>query len=241
MTMATRSHDHGHRPNASSTPVRGRYQAYKAGTEGFLRWLVTKADACCGPATIVKSIRDRPATTPRAANQSRITVRTHEMVTLAEVVAENSDSCGVISEDMLKVLQRVIAGRSACANWYSSQKGGDDLQIKNQGHRFYVEVSCTILISPPKLNLARRPSSVCSRFSPQRVPNHRLASYRRRRMSVRRPARSRSPNRKMQTTLLAVCSCACKSKSPDSPPKTRNLARRLVLQCPQRRISISRR
>ncbi|KAK3716046.1 hypothetical protein LTR37_006776 [Vermiconidia calcicola] len=141
------SHSHSAASTAQGS-MQGRYKVYKAGTKKLVDWLVNTGDRCCDLKAIIKSFQGRlPTKHDEAANKKFGTaaptyeLRTQELVKLTQAIVDSEPPVAV-PENIIQVLQDVIAGRQECAEWYSSQaleKSGE-LAEENQSHRYFIMI-----------------------------------------------------------------------------------------------------
>lgn len=129
--------------------MQGRYKVYKAGTKKLVDWLVNTAGHCCDLRAIIKSLHGRlPTENDSATNKKSRTVaptyelKTQELVRLAQAIVD-SELLVVVPQNIIQVLQDVIAGRQECAEWYATQalEESGDLAEENQSHRYFIMVS----------------------------------------------------------------------------------------------------
>lgn len=130
-------------------------------------------------------------------------VRSHEIVTLAQQIA-NSKKSVEIPEGILLILRDVIAGRKGCAAWYDSQADGEGSQKSkaDEGHQAFIEVSSRYVLRANRgLMRSLRFSKRYTASSPR--PGREMP----RPMQARRLGRSRRARRpvgRLQTSSLAL-------------------------------------
>ncbi|KAK3722471.1 hypothetical protein LTR37_002463 [Vermiconidia calcicola] len=163
------SHSHRTASTASTAQgsMQGRYKVYKAGTKKLVDWLVNTAGHCCDLRAIIKSLHGRLSTeNDSATNKKSRTVaptyelKTQELVRLAQAIVD-SELLVVVPQNIIQVLQDVIAGRQECAEWYATQalEESGDLAEENQSHRYFIMVLQRIkeLLLKARAKLPSRP------------------------------------------------------------------------------------
>lgn len=115
------------------------YKRYKAGTKQVINWLANTAAQYCDLRDVLDCARTG------SALHTTIRVKTHELLTLAKVIAAAKQS--TVPAGILEVLQDVISGRQSCAGWYASQTTEDDSEMvdRNETHLHFVSILQTVL------------------------------------------------------------------------------------------------
>ncbi|KAK4544128.1 hypothetical protein LTR36_004626 [Oleoguttula mirabilis] len=127
----------------TDSPIQGRYKLYKAGTARRVEWLAKTASRCCNVTTIIGSLAPDPAkahsSSSRTSPLQDVRIRTHELVALANAIVA-ADPPVSIPQNIIDVLNDVIAGREVCTQWYSSQavQQESDVARQNEGHVFFI-------------------------------------------------------------------------------------------------------
>ncbi|KAK5687993.1 hypothetical protein LTR17_026582, partial [Elasticomyces elasticus] len=111
-----------------ATPISDRYRRYKAGTTKITDWLKKAAKGCVG-------VEKSPDLT------------TQGLIKLANAIASSTQPEVEIPLEILVVIEDVIGGRQASAEWYAGAGGGSDDATKqaNHRHRNFIEVLKRIL------------------------------------------------------------------------------------------------
>ncbi|KAK4900532.1 hypothetical protein LTR27_002248 [Elasticomyces elasticus] len=120
-----------------ATPISDRYRRYKAGTTKITRWLKKASKGCVG---IEKSIADLCITDDAG-------LTTQGLIKLAEAIASSTHPEVEIPLEILVVIEDVVGGRQASAEWYAGTGDGSDEATKqaNHRHRNFIEVLKQIL------------------------------------------------------------------------------------------------
>ncbi|KAK3635249.1 hypothetical protein LTR56_014858 [Elasticomyces elasticus] len=123
-----------------ATPISDRYRRYKAGTTKITDWLKKAAKGCVG---IEKPMAD--SCIADDANQRDMT--TQDLIKLAKAIASSTHPEVDIPLEILVVIEDVIGGRQASAEWYAGAGGGSDDATKqaNHRHRNFIDVLKQIL------------------------------------------------------------------------------------------------
>ncbi|KAK5675660.1 hypothetical protein LTS10_011760 [Elasticomyces elasticus] len=111
-----------------ATPISDRYRRYKAGTTKITDWLKKAARGCVG-------VEKTPDMT------------TQGLIKLANAIASSTQPEVEIPLEILVVIEDVIGGRQASAEWYTSTTGGGDDATKqaNCSHRKFIDVLKQVL------------------------------------------------------------------------------------------------
>ncbi|KAK5738241.1 hypothetical protein LTR17_006118 [Elasticomyces elasticus] len=139
------------------TPISGRYHRYKAGTTKITRWLKSAAKRCndIGHALATLCIADD------ATDAARGSITTQDLVRLATVIATSTQPKVDIPLEILVVIEDVIEGRQASAEWYAGTEHGVDGETEkaNRRHRQFIEVLKEVLSILKEKYVARLPKS----------------------------------------------------------------------------------
>ena len=124
-----------------------RYRLYKCGTAKMVAWLANGAQEIKEVTNIIPalSVVEANAKQPKKIGKSKPSVQTNikistaQLLSLAEVVAHSSTS---IPADIFDTLDRVIAGRQHCAEWYAavSSSSVTAAATQNEGHRHFISI-----------------------------------------------------------------------------------------------------
>ncbi|KAK5697813.1 hypothetical protein LTR17_023792 [Elasticomyces elasticus] len=120
------------------TPISHRYYRYKAGTTKITRWLKTAARRC---SDIEHSLATLCIADDAAATSARGSMTTQDLVRLATVVATSTPPKVEIPLDILVVIEDVIEGRQAGAEWYAGTDHGDDGETEQANRRHWLPKS----------------------------------------------------------------------------------------------------
>ncbi|KAK4499194.1 hypothetical protein PRZ48_009707 [Zasmidium cellare] len=110
----------------------GRQILYKASTKRFLEWLVQTAERCTTAQTL----------TAAAPSRSTKRITTRDIISFAEAI---STSSALVPAAIIRLLEEVIEGRQACADWYALQPLTKDLAEENESHAFFIGVLRQVL------------------------------------------------------------------------------------------------
>jgi hypothetical protein len=109
-------------------PIRNRYKAYKEGTESLVRWITRTASRYSNAADFLHTLV-RPGC-------SAITLTTRDLVTLTKLVVANV--AVDIPENILRIMQGVVAEREVCANWYKDQGMNGESTASDKTHAYFI-------------------------------------------------------------------------------------------------------
>lgn len=113
----------------------GRYQLYKAGTKKIVEWLIRTASHFADISPLLVA--------GKSNTSSRINARA--LVSLAEIIVSAHSvphclSAGFeITSTVIELVQKVIDGRQASADWYANQPASDEAETENEAHQFFIE------------------------------------------------------------------------------------------------------
>jgi len=133
-------------PNMTLMPLLGRYRLYKSGTKRLIDWLTNSASHCCDLKSIIKSLDTNFKTkiSKTKGAETPLEIRTQELLKLAEAIAKSQPLVD-IPDTITQIAKDVIAGREECAEWYSAQALGGDVERENESHRYFIMVLQKIL------------------------------------------------------------------------------------------------
>lgn len=114
----------------------GRYQLYKAGTKKIVEWLVGTASRCAD----ISSLHNA------GISKTTSNIEARALVSLAKIIvaAHRTPSCPltgiVVTPTIVLLLQKVIDGRQASADWYATQPASDEAVSGNKSHQFFINI-----------------------------------------------------------------------------------------------------
>lgn len=120
----------------------GRYKRYKAGTKQVIEWLARAVDRIDDLSSCLDCLRPEVGgKTLSSTDIETVRIKTYELEKLAQIIADSDPPVGV-PQDILRVLEDVIAGRQACAGWYASQAIDNmtELAGQNASHAHFIAV-----------------------------------------------------------------------------------------------------
>lgn len=107
-----------------STPVGGRYDLYKEGSDRLVRWVVKTALTC--RRSIIK------------LSSSKVSVR--DLLKCAELISTWDHPPIEVPFEMIELAADVIAGRSTAVDFYSAQQQKSEAEkASNAGHIYFIE------------------------------------------------------------------------------------------------------
>ncbi|EME43843.1 hypothetical protein DOTSEDRAFT_34412 [Dothistroma septosporum NZE10] len=118
-----------------------RYQVSKAGTSKVVTWLVQQGRHFCDISSITKPRETRlTRDSERIEAPATILSSARGLIELKQalVTAHESDSTNstLVPAAVLELLDEVIAGRQACAEWYQQQIPNDE---SNMSHAHFIQ------------------------------------------------------------------------------------------------------
>ncbi|KAK3635432.1 hypothetical protein LTR56_014716 [Elasticomyces elasticus] len=139
------------------TPISDRYRRYKAGTTKITGWLKTAAKGCSDIGQSLANLCDADDD----AGATRGSMTAQDLVRLATVIATSTQPKVEIPLEILVVVEDVIEGRQASADWYAGTDHGVDGETEkaNQRHRKFIEVLKKVHSVLKEKYVARLPKS----------------------------------------------------------------------------------
>ncbi|KAF7198658.1 hypothetical protein HII31_00397 [Pseudocercospora fuligena] len=127
----------------SAPSLRGRHLLYKAGTKKIVDWLSATAASLRDITHILSTQNVPPVPTSTKTTESRekksYTIKSHDLISLARII---TSSAGTAPSAIVKLLEKVIEGRKACALFYAEQSDSDE--AANRSHLFFIQVLETV-------------------------------------------------------------------------------------------------